>query len=179
MKQIVFIILFLTTFTVSFGQKFGYIDSEYILSKMPEYKKAQSELEKLSQQWQKEMEDMKAQIEKLQSEYKAEEVLLTEEMKKERQDTIFAREKALRDYQKKMFGFEGMLFLKRQELMKPVQDKVFGAVEKVSKAKNIQIMFDKAGELIMVYTNPIHDYTDYVLEELGLGDKKDMVDSEK
>src|SRR6202012_2118172 len=110
--------------------------------------------------------------------FQAEEVLLTEEMRKERQDTLNARDKALRDYQKKVFGFEGMLFLKKQELIKPVQDKVFEAVEKVAKAKQLQIIFDKSGDLVMIYTNPIHDYSDFVLEELNLGDKNDKPDNE-
>jgi outer membrane protein len=168
--------LILLSFAV-FGQKFGYINSELILKKMPEYKKAEQELEKLSLKWQQEIEEMKKALDKLKSDYQSEEVLLTEEMKKERQDTIVAREKALKEYQKKIFGFDGMIFLKRQELMKPIQDKVFEAVEKVAKKHNLQIIFDKAADLVMIYTNPIHDYTDYVLEELKLGDKNDTVNN--
>lgn len=158
-----------------FGQKFGYINTEVIMKKMPEYKQAEQELEKLSQNWQKEIEEMKKAVEKLKSDYQAEEVLLTDEMKKERLDTIAVREKALKEYQKKIFGFDGLIFLKRQELMKPIQDKVYEAVEKVAKKQNLQIIFDKAADLVMIYTNPIHDYTDYVLEELKLGDKNDTI----
>jgi outer membrane protein len=130
----------------------------------------------LSSKWQAEIEKMKKEYEKMQTDFKAEEILLTEEMKKERLDTLAGREKAIKEYQKKIFGFEGMIFLKRQELMKPVQDKVFEAVEKVAKSKSLQIIFDKSGDLVMVYTNPIHDYTDYVLEELGLGDPNDTAE---
>jgi outer membrane protein len=178
---LLFVALFLFTSVVSstYAQKFGYIDSDYIMSKMPKYAEAQKELNKASEGWQKELDKMRAQAEDLRKKFQAEEVLLTEEMKKERQDTILAKEKAMREFQKKIFGFDGMLFLKKQELIKPVQDKVFEAVEKVAKAKQLQIVFDKSGDLVMIYTNPVHDYSDYVLEELGLGDKNDKPDNER
>ena len=157
------------------AQKFGYIDSDFILSKMPEYAKAQSEIDQLSAAWQKEIEDMLRKVESLYATLAAEQVLLTEEMKKERQDEIRKKENELKDYQRKVFGFEGLLFLKKQELIKPLQDKVFDAVEKVAKANRLAIIFDKAGELVMIYTDPRHDYTDFVLEELGLGDPNDKI----
>jgi len=157
------------------AQKFGYIDSDFILSKMPEYAKAQSEIDQLSAAWQKEIEDMQRKVESLYATFAAEQVLLTEEMKKERQDEIRKKENELKDYQKKVFGFEGLFFLKKQELIKPLQDKVFDAVEKVAKANRLAIIFDKAGELVMIYTDPRHDYTDFVLEELGLGDPNDKI----
>ena len=169
MKNIVAILaLVLLSCTSSFGQKFGYVDTEFVLSKMPAYANAQKELDRLSANWQKEIETMYKDIEKMYKNYQAEEVLLTEKMKKERQDAIIQKEQEVKEYQKKIFGFEGQLFKKRQELVKPVQDKVFEAVEKVAKAKSLQIVFDKSGDLVMIYTNPVHDYTDYVLEELGL-----------
>jgi len=142
---------------------------------MPEYKEAQKELDKLSQGWQKDIETKKQEVDKLKEDFQAEEVLLTQDMKEERLALIQEKEKELKEYQKKTFGFEGLIFLKRQELVKPVQDKLYEAVEKVAKAKRLQILFDKAGDLVMIYTNPIHDYTDYVLEELGLGDPNDTI----
>lgn len=169
MKKFLFIFLagFLLTH-VSQAQKFGYIDSNYILSKMPAYNKVQQEMDKYAGAWQKEIEQLQQQVDKLKQDYKAEEVLLTEEMKKKRQTEVAKKEAELRDYQQKIFGYEGMMFKRRQELMRPIQDEVFTAVEKVSKAKGLQIMFDKSGDLVMIYTNPVHDYTEYVLEELGL-----------
>ena len=89
-------------------------------------------------------------------------------MKKKRQNAIAEQEKEVREYQKRIFGFEGQLFRKRQELIKPVQDEVYDAIEKVAKQKQLQIVFDKSGGLVMLYTNPVHDYTEYVLEALGL-----------
>lgn len=118
---------------------------------------------------------MYMEIEGMYNEYKAEEVLLTNEMKEERLATIKKKEEEVKEYQKRVFGFEGLFFLKKQELMKPVQDKVFDAVEKIAKDKRLQIVFDKSGDLVMIYTDPIHDYTDYVLEELGLGDGVDTI----
>ncbi len=173
--------LLLSTCFLFFGlnfvsaQKFGYFDSEFVLSKMPEYSKAQGEIDQLSSAWQKEIEEMQKKVDELYRIYQAEQVLLTEEMKQERLDEIKKKETELKDYQKKVFGFGGLFFLKKQELIKPLQDKVFDAVEKVCKANRLAILFDKSGELVMVYTDPRHDYTDFVLEELGLGDPNDKV----
>ncbi|RIJ37300.1 OmpH family outer membrane protein [Pontibacter oryzae] len=169
MKKFLFIFLagFLLA-SVSQAQKIGYIDSNFILSKMPAYNQVQQEMDKYAQAWQREIEQLQQQADKLKQEYRAEEVLLTEEMKQKRQSEIAKKENELRDYQRKVFGYEGMMFKRRQELMRPIQDEVFEAVEKVSKGKGVQIMFDKSGDLVMIYTNPVHDYTEYVLEELGL-----------
>lgn len=157
------------------GQKFGYIDTNFILSKMPEYLKAQSEIEQLSAGWQKEVEDMQRAVEMEYLSFKAEEVLLTDEMKEERMTLIKKKESELKEYQRKVFGFGGLFFLKKQELIKPLQDKVWEAVEKVAKQNRLAIVFDKSGELVMIYTDPRHDYTDFVLEALGLGDPNDKI----
>ena len=168
-------------FTIFFGltfanaQKFGYMDSDFILNKMPEYGKAQAEIEQLSAAWQKELEEMQTKVQASYSSYQSEQVLLTEEMKQERLGEIKKKEAELKDYQKKVFGFGGLYFLKKQELIKPLQDKVFDAAGKVAKANRLAIIFDKAAELVMIYTDPRHDYTDFVLEELGLGDPNDKI----
>lgn len=176
MKRLIFlVVLFLLIGNEAYSQKFGYVDTNFILSKMSEYKEAQVEIENVSKRWQEEIHNMYMEIEGMYNEYKAEEVLLTNEMKEERLDAIKKREEEVKGYQKQVFGFEGLFFLKKQEIMKPVQDKVFEAVEKVAKDKRLQIVFDKSGDLVMIYTDPIHDYTDYVLEELGLGDNVDTI----
>jgi outer membrane protein len=161
--------------TFAKGQKFGYMDSDLILSKMPEYGKAQGQIEQLSAAWQKEIEEMQKKIETSYSTFQSEQVLLTEEMKQERLTEIKKKENELKDYQKKVFGFGGLFFLKKQELIKPLQDKVFDAAGKVAKSNRLAIVFDKAAELVMIYTDPRHDYTDFVLEELGLGDPNDKI----
>jgi outer membrane protein len=157
------------------AQRFGYIDTDFVLNKMPEYKKAQEEINQLSEAWEKEIQDMSKKIEAMYSAYQAEQVLLTDEMKKDRSDAIQKKEAELKEYQKKVFGFGGLFFLKKQELIKPIQDKVWDAVDKVAKQNNLAILFDKSGELVMIYTDPRYDYTDFVLEELGLGDPNDKV----
>jgi outer membrane protein len=166
------LVLLLTTGSGALAQKFGYVDSEFIMSKMPAYAQAQTELNTLSQNWQKEIESQKKDLDKLYRTYQAEEVLLTEPMKKKRQDEILKKEQDIKTYQNKIFGYEGQLFKKRQELTKPVQDQVFEAVEKVAKKKQLAIIFDKSGDLTMLYTNPVHDYTEFVMEELGLASEE-------
>ena len=151
------------------AQKFGWVDTEFIMAKMPEYAKAQLELNTFSETWQKEIEAQKKDLDKMYRTYSAEEVVLTEPMKKKRQDEILKKEQDIKAYQNKQFGYEGQIFKKRQELNTPVQDKVFEAVEKVAKKKQLAVLFDKSGDLTMLYTNPAHDYTEFVLEELGLG----------
>lgn len=175
MKKAVILFLALFSIGISYGQKFGYIDTDYILSKMPEYKEAQNEINQLSLGWQEEILEMSKEVEAMYNELQAEEVLLTAEMKKDRTEEIGRKENELKEYQKKIFGFDGLFFLKKKELVKPVQDKVFDAVERVCKEQRVAIMFDKASDLVMIYTDPRHDYTDYVLEELGLGDPNDVI----
>jgi outer membrane protein len=171
------ITIFFLIFGLNFvnAQRFGYIDTDFILNKMPDYKKAQDEINQLSQAWEKEVTEMDKKIEGMYSALQAEQVLLTEEMRKERTDAIKKKEAELKEYQKKVFGFGGLFFLKKQELIKPIQDKVWDAVDKVCKENSLAIMFDKAGELVMIYTDPRHDYTDFVLDQLGLGDPNDKI----
>lgn len=161
----------------AFGQKFGYVDGAFILKKMPEYKEAQKELNAKAAEWQKEVEEKYAEVEQLEKEFNAEEILLPEDIRQERLDTIAARKKRALDYKKQVFGVEGLLFLKEQELIKPVQEKLFKAVEAVSLDERIDVMFDKSGAVTMLYLDTDHDYTDLVLEELGLGDPSDTVDN--
>ncbi|HEX9650430.1 MAG TPA: OmpH family outer membrane protein [Cyclobacteriaceae bacterium] len=170
------ITFFLTVILLSppgMAQKFGYVDTDFILKKIPEYRQAQEDLNKLSLAWQDEIQALYKDIEGMYNSLQAEEVLLTKEMRDERITAIRKRETEVKEYQKKIFGFEGLFFLKKKELVKPIQDRVFEAVEKVAKEHRLQFVFDKSGELVMIYTDPIHDYTDYVLEELGLGDPID------
>jgi outer membrane protein len=167
--------LIVFTLSNSIAQKWGYVDTEYILSKIPEYKEAQDEINTLSLSWDQEIRTMEREIESLYYKLQAEEVLLTKEMKDERLADIQLKEQEVKEYHTKVFGYNGLFFLKKKELIKPVQDKVFDAVEKVAKDNRLQMIFDKSGELVLIYTDPIHDYTDYVLEELGLGDNNDVI----
>jgi outer membrane protein len=176
MKNLFLLLLLVVGFGhVAEAQKFGYIDTNYILSQMPEYKQAQSEIDQLSKTWQNEIQQLYKEIDGMYSELQAEEVLLTSEMKEERLAEIKIKEEEVKDYNNQVFGYEGLFFLKKKELMKPVMESVFEATEKVSKAHRLQFMFDKSADMVMIYTDPIHDYTDYVLEELGYGDENDTI----
>ena len=175
--RVYLIAVFFVIFGLNFvnAQRFGYIDTDFILNKMPENKKAQDEIDQLTEAWAKEVKDMEKEIGAMYSALQAEQVLLTDEMKKERTAAIEKKEAEMKEYQKKVFGFDGLLFLKQQELTKPVLDKIWDAVDKVAKQNNLAIVFDKAGDLVMIYTDPRFDYTDFVLDELGLGDPNDKI----
>jgi len=179
MRTIVSIALLLLVANFAKAQKFGYIETQKIVEKMPEYKEVKAEIEKYATSWQTRLQNMKGKLDQMKSNYKADEVLLTPEMKASRLDSISIQETELISLQERIFGYEGALFRKRQDLMKPIQDKVYEAVEKVCKKKKIQFMFDKSADLVMIYASSTHDYTDYVLEELGLGDKADSPDGKE
>lgn len=168
-KGLFFVILcfFLETPAV-FAQKFGYVDTEFIFSKMPEYQKALSEIDKFADRWSKDILDKQTEIEKLQRAYQAEEILLTDDMKRERQRVISEKEREAREYNNKVFGYEGLLFQKKKELIKAPMEIVQRAIDKIAAQKKLEFVFDKASDFVMLYTNPKHDYTDYVMEELGL-----------
>ena len=147
--------------------KFGYVDTDYIMGEIPEYKAAQSELEKTSVQWQKEIDTKYEEVDKLYKAYQADAILLTEEMKKKRENEIINKEKEVKDLQKSRFGVDGELFKKRQELVKPIQDKVYNAIKAVSDRRGLGFVMDKAGQVSLLYANPKYDISDEVLVYLG------------
>lgn len=152
---------------ITFAQKIAYVDSEYILGNIPEYKAAQAELDKTSTGWQKEVEAKYAEIDKMYKAYQAEQILLTEDMKKKREADIVAKEKDAKDLQKQHFGVDGELFKKRQELVKPIQDKVYNAVKTIAEKGGYSMIFDKSSDLTMLYTSQKLDKSDDVLNLLG------------
>ena len=156
-----------TAFSAS-AQKYCFVNSEYILEQIPAYKDAQQQLDQLSIKWQKEIEEKYAAIDKLYKAYQAEQILLTEEMKKRRQDEILTREKEAKDLQKQRFGYEGDLFKKKQELVKPIQDKIYNAVKKYATDQSYAVIFDKSSDLTMLYANPKYDKSDAVLKIMGI-----------
>jgi len=171
MIRLFFISLFFLLSIESKSQKFGYVNSDFILNNMPEYKEAITEIDNLSKAWEKEVSEMYDVLEKKEIILKNEEILLTKEMYEEKRIQLDEEWKEVREYQQKVFGFEGLYFLKKKELIEPIQDILFESVEKVAKKNRLQIIFDKSSEPILLYTNPIHDYTDYVMEDLGLTKK--------
>ena len=168
MKKMIALFLMLGAFfTTAYAQKFAYVDSEYILQNIPEYNDAQAQIDEFSVQWQQELETKFAAIDKMYKDYQAESVLLPEEMKRKREDEIMKAEKSAKDLQKKRFGKDGDLFKKRKELIKPIQDKIFSAIEQISLAKNYAMVFDKAGSVTVMYADAKYDISDDVLEEMG------------
>ena len=151
----------------SFAQRFAYVDSEYILKHIPEYTSAQKQLDALSAQWQKEVDNRFAEIDKLYKSYQADQVLLTEEMRKRRENEIIAKEKTVKDFQKQKFGFEGDLFQQRTKLVKPIQDKVAKAVQAVADNQGLDMIFDKNSEIMLLYASPRLDKSNDVVTRLG------------
>ncbi|TLV00591.1 OmpH family outer membrane protein [Dyadobacter luticola] len=170
-KFFILLVLSILCESVASAQKIGYTDMEFITSKMPEYQAAQGEMKKFSDKWAKEISDKFAEIDKMQRAYMAEEILLTDDLKRKRQNEIREKELEAGEYNSKIFGMEGMLFQKKKELMKPVLEKVQRAVTKVCSQRRLDFMFDKSSDIGMLYTNPKHDYSDYVMEELGIDPK--------
>lgn len=167
MKKSVLLIGFLLFSVISFGQKFAYIDSEYILSKIPDYQEAKKQLDALSDQWQKDIERKYEDIDKMYKNYQAEEILLTDKMKNKRREEILEKEEEAKQFKKEKFGIDGELFKKRKELVKPIQEKIYKAVQETANVGRYAIIFDKAGDATMVYTNPKYDKSDDILRRMG------------
>jgi outer membrane protein len=153
---------------MGFSQKFAYVNTDYILGRVPAYDAAQKQLDRFSEDWQKEIEAKRAEIEKIYKDYQAERVLLTEEMRTKREDDIMQREKDLKDLQKKYFAPDGQLYKKRQELVKPIQDDVFNAVKELAAEGGYSIIFDVAAGPTMLFTDPKFDKSDDVLKKMGI-----------
>jgi outer membrane protein len=160
--------LLLLSVLVSQAQKFAYVDSKYILSHIPEYQQAQAEINKLSTQWQKDIENKYETISKLETSLQAEKILLTDEMKQKREQEIETKRQEAKDMQKSKFGINGELFKKREELVKPIQDQIYEAIQEVASTSALMVVFDKASDSNMLYTNPKHDISDKVLKKMGL-----------
>jgi outer membrane protein len=165
------ILIMLTGLLLSFGfaiaQKYALVDTEYILNHIPNYKSAQAQLDKFSEEWQKEIEGKYTEIDKLYKDYQAERVLLSEDMRKQREDMIVNKEKEAKELQKSYFGQEGALFKKRQELIQPIQDDIYKAIKDLATEGGYAVIFDSSSGATMVYTNPRYDISDDVLQKLG------------
>lgn len=167
-KLLIFATCFLMLATVSNAQRYAVIDSKYILDKLPEYKDAQKLLDQFSEQWQQEIDQKQAIVDKMYKEYDAEQVMLTDVLKKKREDELYNKEKELRDLQKKRFGFEGDLFKKRQELIKPIQDRVYNAVQKLAVEKQYDFILDKSEGITVIFADPKLDRSADVIRNLGV-----------
>jgi outer membrane protein len=169
MKKVILVLaLTFITFTAAFAQRFAYVDSEYILKHMPDYVSAQKQLGALSDQWQKEVDGRFQEIDRMYKAYQADQVLMSADMKKRREDEVVVKEKAAKDFQRQKFGPNGELEQKSSSIMKPIQDRVAKAVQTVAEAENLDMIFDKNSEVIMLYANPRYDKSADVITRLGL-----------
>lgn len=160
--------LLVTISCTSFAQRYAIIDSKYILSKIPDYKDAQKKLDQFSELWQQEIDQKQASYDKMVKDFEAEQIILPENLKKKREDELFNKEKELRELQKKRFGFEGDIFKKRQELIKPIQDKVYNAVQKLALEKQYDFILDKSEGITVIFVDPKLDKSEDVLKNLGI-----------
>ncbi|RVT99908.1 OmpH family outer membrane protein [Mucilaginibacter limnophilus] len=168
-KRIILIaVLTFTAFAGAFAQRFAFVDSEYIMKHIPDYISAQKQISAQSDQWQKEVEARFQEIDRLYKAYQADQVLMTPEMKKRREAEIVGKEKAAKDFQRDKFGPEGELSQRSNTLIKPIQDRVSKAIQAVAESENLDMIFDKNSEVLMLYANPRYDKSDAVVTRLGL-----------
>ncbi len=171
MKKLLFVLTLVVAASFSsLAQQTRYciIDSKYILEKLEDYKDAQLKLDDISKTWQEEIDGKMAEVDKMYKSYQAERPMLSDEMRKRREDEIVDQEKSVKDLQKKRFGYEGDLFKKRQEMVKPIQDRVYNAVQKMAQQKGYEMVLDKAGGVTLFYADPKLDRSDDVLKILGI-----------
>jgi len=166
-KHILIIVLILATAGAGLSQRYAYIDSDYILSNIPAFNTAQEQLDKLADEWQKEIEKQYEIVEQMYRRYQNERVLLSDEMKRKREEEIVNKERDIQALQRRYFGTEGELFSKRSELVKPIQDQVYKAVSELAIEENYAFIFDVASGSTLFYTNPRFDISDDVLKKLG------------
>lgn len=168
MKKTLLLVCLLVTGMLAFSQKYAIIDTRYILDKIPEYKEAQKQLDDIAADWQKEIDQQQAALDKMYKDYEAEQVMLPDDLKRKREDQLVLKDKELRNLQRQRFGFEGDLFKKRQELIKPIQDKVYNAVQKLSVARGYDFVLDKSEGITIIFADPKLDKSEDVLKELGI-----------
>ncbi|MSP07183.1 MAG: OmpH family outer membrane protein [Chitinophagaceae bacterium] len=165
---LVLAISILTAFSSNAQTKYAVINTKYILDKIPEYKEADKKLKTLGDQWQQEIDQKQMTLDKMYKNYEAEQFMLSDDLKKKREDELFVKEKELRDLQKKRFGYEGDLFKERQKMVKPIQDKVYNAVQKLATARGYDFILDKSEGITIIFADPKLDKSDDVLKELGI-----------
>lgn len=168
MKRITLVVaLFLASVFGVSAQKFAFVDTEYILNKIPSYRAAKEQIDRSSKEYEAELDKGYAEIERLVKEFQAEQVLLTPEMRQKKQQQIVEQEKQLKELQQKYFGQDGLLFKKQEELIKPIQDQVYNAVKEVASEGGYAAIIDVAASPAVLYSSPRHDQSDEVLRKLG------------
>lgn len=152
----------------SYAQKIAVVDINEVLSSLPDYQTAQTELDRISAEWRQEISQEFDKVKSLYNKFQAEQVLLSAEDKAKKEEEIVAKEASVRELQKNYFGPEGELFKKRQEMVSPIQEKVFSAIETYSADKGFDIIFDKSGAAGILFTNPEYDKTADLKKRLNI-----------
>ncbi|WP_461453229.1 OmpH/Skp family outer membrane protein [Mucilaginibacter sp.] len=169
MKRIILVLVFtLSACSGAFAQRFAFVDSDYILKHMPDYISVQKQLNALSDQWQRDVDNKFQEVDRLYKAYQADQVLMTPDMKKKREQEIDDKEKAAKEFQRQKFGPDGDLVQRSNALIKPIQDRIAKAVEAVAEGDDLDMIFDKNSEVIMLYANPRYDKSAEVITKLGL-----------
>jgi outer membrane protein len=166
-KIIIMTVIVLTASIGAMAQKFAFVDSEYIRNNIPAFTAAQQQLDKLSEAWEKEVADGYAAVEQMYKDYQAEVVLLSQDQKKKREESIIDREKEVKELQNTYFGMEGELYKKREELVNPIQDQILNAIKEISVEGSYAVIFDTSAGSNILFANPRYDLSDQVLEKLG------------
>ena len=166
-KSVLVLLLIFVSFQTGLAQRFAYVDSEYILNNIPSYLAAQEQLDRLSEEWQGEIEEAYMEVEALYNSWQADRILLSEDMRKKRENEVITQEAEAAELQRKYFGPEGELFKSQEELISPIQDMVYKAVQEIATEDNYAVIFDTANSPTMLYTNPRNDVSDDVLKKLG------------
>jgi outer membrane protein len=169
MKKIIlstFVLLFISI--IATAQRYAIIDTKYILGKIPDYLEAQVKLTEFSERWQNEIDQKQKDLNKLQKDFEAEQVILPENLRKKREEEISRRQTILQDLQRTRFGFEGDLFKKRAELIKPIQDLVYNAIQKLAIEKQYDFILDKSEGITVIFADPKLDKSEDILKTLGI-----------
>lgn len=149
------------------AQKFAYVDSQFILRNIPDYKQAKIELDNISYQWQEEIETAYQDIDKLYRAYQTDKVLLTDKMRQDREDEIIQKEKDVKELQQQRFGTDGDLYKKQEELIRPIQNLIYNAIQEFAEQGRYGIIFDKSSDLLMLYADENLDKSEKILDYLG------------
>ena len=170
MKKLRFLLVIIPILIVinsTFGQvKIGWINSQVIMDKLPEAQEAQRQLDNMVTEWQNELAKMQNEWQRKFEEYDKKKLILTEQGRAEAERQLQDLDKKIVEYRNRKFGQNGELFQKQNELMKPVQDKIFKAIQDVAKEEGYDYVFDKSGDIMLMYTNDKYDLTNIVLEKV-------------
>lgn len=149
-------------------QKIGFIDSDYVLSRLPEYATVQQKVDRMAQEWEAELKKRKDEVDEQFKEYQARELLYTSEERRRKRDEIVRAEEEVERLRAKYFGPEGDLFSQQEQLMRPLQERILAAIEEVATREGYDYVFDKQGDFVFLFTREQYDLSDRVLEELGI-----------